>query len=50
MGPGYQRLEWFKDGAVFPWDVEQAKSRNSILYRLTSSTSATISVRMNVLQ
>ena len=49
MGPGYQRLEWFKDGAVFPWDIEQAKSRNSILYRLTSSL-AIISVRMNVLQ
>ena len=33
MGPGYQKLEWFKDGSVFPWETEQGKSRNSILYR-----------------
>ena len=34
VGPGYQTLEWFKDGAMFPWDTDQGTSRNSILYRL----------------
>ena len=47
MGPGYQKLEWFKDGSVFPWETEQGKSRNSILYRYINQYNDLIFLLLN---